>query len=215
MSDWSPGFLIFGLYGAFLTGVIGIRLKSPAIQEVKMVHRTVFLLLLIVGTPTILQFIFPSILPLFERNRDRVLSGELWRMVTALVFQDGGINGAIFNLVGLFFIGMIGETVWGSRRLFTIFWFGGVCSEIVGLFWQPIGAGNSIANLSIAASIVAWCIVNCRRLPVIVLAILTIGSYLGLFLLKDIHGAAGFIGLALGFGLLWWDKKHNQLPQIV
>jgi len=73
--------------------------------------------LIIVGIPTLAQFtVAPMLLENLERNWTVIARGQIWRLLTSLVVQDGGLVGAIFNLVALAVIGVAAEQVWGAKR---------------------------------------------------------------------------------------------------
>jgi hypothetical protein len=79
-----------------------------------------------------------------------------WRRsptVTSMVVQDGGLAGAIFNLVPLAMIGFAAEQAWGPMRWTVIALTGTVGVLLWGKIVQPVGAGNSVAVFSLAASI--------------------------------------------------------------
>jgi rhomboid protease GluP len=116
------------------------------------------LLMLAITVPTTLQFFFPIILQMFERDYARFLAGDWWRILTPLFVQDGGVSGSIFNLVSLLLVGIVAEKIWGSQRWLIIFFAGGILSEMIGFAWQPVGAGNSVANFGLAASIAVFCL---------------------------------------------------------
>src|SRR6185503_5326540 len=109
-----------GLYGAYLAGTFH-RIEQLNSQSQRSVPYGTLLLTLAIAIPTTLQFFFPSLLPLFERNYERFLAGDWWRLVTSLFVQDGGIAGSIFNLVSLILVGVVAERLWGSRRWLVIF----------------------------------------------------------------------------------------------
>ncbi len=165
-------------------------------------------LVALVAVPTALQFVIPWLLPLFERDRDLFVAGEWWRIVTALFVQDGGISGATFNVVSLALIASVAEAMEGGRKLLLLFVVGGVCSEVVALSWRPVGAGNSIANFSIAAAVIAWCLLGPRPWPIAIIASITVAADFALLMMRDIHGAAALIGFALGLMLVWQDRRQ-------
>jgi rhomboid protease GluP len=110
--------------------------------------------MMIVGIPTLVQFtVAPSLLEDLERNWTLIARGQVWRLFTSLVVQDGGAAGAIFNLVALAMIGFAAEQVWGPIRWAVIALTGALGGELWGKIVQPIGAGNSVAVFSLAASI--------------------------------------------------------------
>src|SRR5512147_2726565 len=166
-----PILYAFGLYSAYIAGFL-FRRTGPAGPRAFRTPQTTLFLLLLIAIPTTLQFFFPVLLPLFERNTARFLSGEWWRIITPIFFQDGGISGAIFNLVSLALVGFVAEQYWDSRNMLMIFFAGGIVGNLIGLAWQPIGAGNSGANFSLAASMALICLLRRPPRPVQVAALL-------------------------------------------
>jgi membrane associated rhomboid family serine protease len=90
----------------------------------------------------------PAILVLFQRDFTRFMHGEWWQLVTPLFVQDGGVPGTSFNMVSLLLVGILAEKLCGSLPVLLIFFIGGILGEIASLAWQPIGAGNSVANFA-------------------------------------------------------------------
>src|SRR6266498_652308 len=80
-------------------------------------------------------------LPVLAREPSLVERGQLWRAVTALFVQDGGVAGFFFNLVILLLIGAVAERRWGATRWLLAYLGGGMISEFLALAWQPHGAG--------------------------------------------------------------------------
>ena len=200
---------VIGLYGAYLAGTFYLR-EQPNPQPLRSVPYSTLLLTLAIAIPTTLQFFFPTLLPLLERNYERFLAGDWWRLVTSLFVQDGGVSGSIFNLVSLLFVGMIAERLWGGRRWLIIFFAGGILSQLVAFAWQPIGAGNSVANFSLAASVAAFCLTLDAPRVVKIAAALALGAGLILLFLKDIHGAAMLFGALIACFLLWFDRRSLE-----
>lgn len=191
-----------GLYSAYLAGFLHLRNRSDGSKPTPFrFPSTTLFLLLIVTIPTTLQFFFPTLLQLFQRDTARFMNGEWWRLITPLFFQDGGISGAISNLVGLALIGFVAEQYWGSRNTLILFFVGGLVGELVGLAWQPIGAGNSIANFSLAASVAVVCLLRRSPGPIQIAALLALGADLLLVLLQDVHGPAALTGAMLALVL--------------
>jgi hypothetical protein len=174
-------------------------------------HVTI-LLVALVAIPTSVQFVIPWLLPLFERDTHLFLAGEWWRIVSALFVQDGGISGAVFNVVSLGLVGSVAEAMEDGRPLFLLFVVGGVCSEVVALSWQPVGAGNSIANFSVAGGVIAWCLMRRRPWPIAAVALTTLAAHLALLAMLDIHGAAALIGFVLGLMLVWRGRRWRIRP---
>ena len=167
-------------------------------------------LLLAISIPTALQFFFPSLLQMFERDYTRFLAGDWWRVITPLFVQDGGISGSIFNLVTLLLIGTVAEKMWGSQRWPILFFAGGILSEIIAFVWQPVGAGNSVANFSLAASIAVLSLTLPTSRVVKVMAILALGAGMILLLLRDVHGPAMLFGALIALILIRLDGDRFQ-----
>ena len=53
----------------------------------------------------------------------------------------------------------------GRCRLLALFLGGGVCSEAIALSWKPVGAGNSVANFSVAGGVIVWCLTGLTMQP--------------------------------------------------
>src|SRR6185503_6165874 len=90
---------IIGLYSAFAAGSLLLRNRASVLQvrpETSQFPQTTALLLLAIAIPSVLQFLVPGVLSLFERNYGLFISGDWWRLITPLFVQDGGISGTIF-----------------------------------------------------------------------------------------------------------------------
>ena len=44
-----------------------------------------------------------------RRDAAALSDGQLWRLLTALLVQDGGVPGTVFNLLGLVLVGVAAE----------------------------------------------------------------------------------------------------------
>lgn len=204
MNRLLPVLYVLGLYSAFVAGSILLRNQPPVpgsnTRESRFPKMT-FLLLVTVAVPSTLQFLFPAILSTFQRDYVRFLSGDWWRLITPLSVQDGGIAGTIFNLAGLLLVGSVAERLWGGRSMLLIFFIGGILAEIAAFAWQPVGAGNSVGNFSLAASIAIAGLVRHPPRPVQIFALFALGADGVLLGLKDIHGAAAIVGAMLALVL--------------
>ena len=198
-----------GLYGAYLAGSLYLRTQSNN-QTERWVPYSTLLLTLAIAVPTTLQFFFPSLLQMFERDYTRFLAGDWWRVLTPLFVQDGGLSGSIFNLVSFVLVGTVAEKIWGSQRWLLIFFAGGILSELIAFAWQPIGAGNSVANFSLAASMAVMCLALPVSRVVKVMAILALGAGMILLFLRDIHGAAMLPGMLIALCLIRLDAHRFQ-----
>jgi membrane associated rhomboid family serine protease len=202
-----PILYTLGVYSAYIAGFLFLRARSIAARP----PRVSLLLWLLVAIPSTLQFFFPAMLALFQRDGARFMRGDWWRLVTSLVVQDGGIAGAIANLVALALIGALAEQFWNSKQLLLLFFAGGIAGQLAGFAWQPIGAGNSVANFGLAASIAIASLVRQPPRPVLFAALLALGADSVLLVLRDIHGAAALAGAIVAVLLLRARHGERQL----
>ena len=98
----------------------------------------------VTAVPSLLQFAFPAVLTSLQRT-PAIRDGQVWRLVTSLVVQDGGWFGAISNLFFLLLVGSLAELTI-RRWLWATCYLGcGLAAEAIAVAWQPTGGGNSIA----------------------------------------------------------------------
>jgi membrane associated rhomboid family serine protease len=207
-----------GIYGAFMAGSIHLRthsLQSTSQHKPTSIRspKATILLLFLVGIPSILQFFYPVMLDLFQRDLTRFVQGEWWRLVTPLFVQDGGLAGTLFNLVSLLLVGILAEQFWGSLPVLLIFFLGGFVGEIAGFAWQPVGAGNSVANFALAGSILTACLLRRPNRLVLSMTLLALSTYIVLVGLHDIHGPAAIAGMFLALVLSFLPQIKYEFPK--
>jgi membrane associated rhomboid family serine protease len=89
-----------------------------------------------------------------RRDAAALSDGQLWRLLTALLVQDGGVPGTVFNLLGLVLVGVAAERRLGARAWLAAYLAGGLTGEFVGWAgWQPIGGGNSVGVCGLAGAL--------------------------------------------------------------
>ena len=99
------------------------------------------------------QLAVPSLLADLERN-PAGLHGQWWRTFTSLFVQDGGVVGAMSNLLFLLALGTLAEQALPRSR-WLLYYFGiGVVGEFAGYLWQPVGGGNSVAICGLSGALV-------------------------------------------------------------
>jgi hypothetical protein len=76
---------------------------------------------------------------------------------------------------------------------------------------QPIGAGNSVAVFSLAASLAVLAVLRGGRVQR-VLGLISLGGAAALLIIGDIHGAAATIGAILG-AVFVKIPRSRHLPQ--
>ena len=129
------------------------------------------ILLSLTTTVTMLQFIIPEIIPALNRDRQAIISGEIWRFISPLFIQPMGIWQCVFN--GLFFISFlpIGEHLY-RRNILLIYFATGLVGQAINFYWETTpgglhtsGGGSSTALFGVAGSLVMYVLCNQRVFP--------------------------------------------------
>lgn len=106
----------------------------------------------ITAATSLLQMFAPEVLTVLQRT-PAIRDGEVWRIVTSLLVQDGGWFGTISNLLFLLAVGIAAELVLPRWLWLLCYLGGGIVGQLAGLFWQPVGAGNSVAVCGLAGAL--------------------------------------------------------------
>jgi len=177
---------------ALLGGDLARLLRRPPVAAVA--------LWLVVAIPSLLQFAFPSLLRALERDPDQIRQhGQWWRLFTSAVVQDGGVAGTVWNLVILAVVAVVAIRAWGSARGLIIFAVGVVGFNLATTYaWPSVGAGNSAATFTLAASVTGLAVVKARDRVTVLLAAVTAACAIVLLVLLDAHGIAMLGGLVIG-----------------
>jgi membrane associated rhomboid family serine protease len=163
-------------------------------------------LVVLVAAGWVAQLLRPVLLDEGMRETASVRAGEWWRLGTAIVLQDGGWIGAVFNLVALAVtVGLAGEVLAPLAGVL-VFLLGGIAANLLTvLTFGQAGAGSSMATMVL----LAVCVVVGLRNPswreaglVVVLVALAVV----LLLLRDQHGLALALGLVVG---AWMRRRHR------
>ncbi|WP_327089803.1 rhomboid family intramembrane serine protease [Nonomuraea sp. NBC_01738] len=114
--------------------------------------------LVVTAVPSLLQFALPWLEPALRRDPAAIRAGEWWRLITALVVQDGGPYGTLTNLAFLAVLGYVAERAIGPGRWLVLYASGAVAGELSGLLYGQAGAGNSIALCGLAGglAVLTW-----------------------------------------------------------
>ena len=103
---------------------------------------------------SIAALVAEPVLLALRRDAAALWDGQLWRLLTALLVQDGGVPGTVFNLLGLVLVGVAAERRLGARAWLAAYLTGGLTGELVGWAgWEPIGGGNSIGVCGLAGAL--------------------------------------------------------------
>lgn len=174
-------------------------------RRVPVVTAVVFVLVVV---PSLLQLtVAPGLYETLRRDRTAIAGGEVWRLVTSLVVQDGGWPGALFNLAALAVVGTLAERLWGPARWLVVAVTAQLLGGLWGLYAQPVGGGNSVVNFGLAASLAAAALLldagPRARVPAAVslLAAVALLAAVVLLAVRDIHGGAALAGAAAGAAL--------------
>jgi len=164
----------------------------------------VFTLALIGLTATItaLQFVYPALLPLFVRNPEMLRAGELWRVITPMFVQPGGISQCMANaflLIG--FMPMV-EKLYG-KGLLVIFLGAGLLSQVFLNFWLPYSGGSSSAAFGLIGALFCYLLRESKQalLPFVVLPVVGLLAGAMLAFARDGHGAGMWLGAVIAYAL--------------
>jgi hypothetical protein len=186
------------LFLAFAWGAEAIQLKNTRLRKPILTYSVCGFLL----STLVAQLIFPQLLLLFRRDASRIFAGDWWRIATALIFQDGGLVGGITNIVTLFWIGSVAEQVRSRWAWLFVGFAGALFAECSALWWQPLGAGNSVFTCSLAGSLLPWRPFSGVPALSMVLRVAAILLACSLVISHDLHGTSGVTGIVLGVLLI-------------
>ncbi|HEX4056824.1 MAG TPA: rhomboid family intramembrane serine protease [Galbitalea sp.] len=155
----------------------------------------------VIGVPSLLQFAVPAITASLARNPELTLhQGQWWRVFTAMLAQDGGLVAAIFNLLVVAGVALLGEWIWGRWRTVVLFLLPSIILNLLAIvFWDASGGGSSFASDGLLMSMCGLALVILRDVLAKVLAVIAILIGLALVVfLNDAHGVALLLGAAFG-----------------
>ena len=156
------------------------------------------ILTVLVGIPSLLQFAFPQITDALARRPELELHGQWWRVLTAVAAQDGGLEGAIFNLIVLAVVTFLGERAWGRWRMLVLFLAPSIALNLLAIVWNAPGGGSSFASDGLLLSMCALGILTRRTLLFWFGSMVPLAAAIVLVIANDAHGLAMLIGFGLG-----------------
>ena len=154
-------------------------------------------------------------------SRDNLLGGKVWTLVTAL-FLHADLEHLLGNMVFLFVFGNTLEKEFGATKTLTVFFFGGIVSFFLGIFFYAhstplIGASAAIFTLTAIAMLV-------KPLQFSFLFFMPLGLVAVIYFVYNVMAVhLGFggnvayvshvIGFLLGvpFGIAWSEKWAKNL----
>jgi membrane associated rhomboid family serine protease len=196
---------------ALLTPVVG-GIVSGRLQERRSTPGFPWLsagTVLLVAAMLALQLHYPVLLERLSRT-PALVEGEIWRAVTAIFVQDGGLAGGLFNLVLLLAIGPLAEARLGAGCWAITYFGGGVATEFLAIAWQPYGAGNSIACFALAGTLIITGAASRRGWLAIGSAVIATAAMFALLAARDIHGLGFLAGAAIGAVLVLHHRRAAQ-----
>jgi hypothetical protein len=159
-------------------------------------------LVVVIGIPSIGQYVgWPAAGDALRREPQLTLHhGEWWRVVTAVLAQDGGLVAAIFGLVVVAIAVTFSSWLQGPWLTLAIFLFCSIVLNVLAVGWGAVGGGTSFASDGVMVSILVWALVALRERVVVISAIIAIAGGVLLVVLNDAHGVAILLGAAIGAG---------------
>jgi rhomboid protease GluP len=162
---------------------------------------------------TAAQFIWPTVLETLCRDGPRFHSGQYWRLITPILVHDEGWRQIVFNFTAIAIIGSIVERIYGPWRWMLFYLAAGLAGEVAGYFWQPQGAGASVAGAGLLGALLIWLVARPRLpLPARLGGVFGLLAAATLTVLHDIHGPSilGGTALASEFAIRHWKSPVQQ-----
>jgi hypothetical protein len=180
--------------GTLVLGDLGPWLRRP--------RPVATALWLIVAVPSVVELAWHPIYEALARRPHEIRDGQVWRLLTSVTVQDGGLGGTIFNLVMLALIVTVAAHLWGPARTVALLVIGALLFNVLATFAYPSpGGGNSGATFFLATSITGLVLAGRRSWQAVVAAIVTLGAGVLLLGLLDAHSIPILAGLTAGVAL--------------
>ncbi len=188
--------VVLALFGQVAVRLLPPRRPSPPRRPFPLVATV---LTIAIGVPSLLQFAVPVVSEALRRDPGLTLQhGQWWRVLTSVMAQDGGIAGAVFNLVVVAGVTVLAEWIWGRWRTAVLFLLPSIVLNLLAIAWNQPGGGSSFASDGLLMSVCGLGLVVSGRAVVRVCAIAAMAIGLVLVALNDAHGVAILLGAALG-----------------
>ncbi len=170
--------------------------------------------LVIIGSTALvtgLQFVFPEVLTALRRNREALLAGEWWRMVTPLFVHAYGWWHACVNGVAAIIFCPLAERLYG-KRLWALYFIPGVVGQIFGYLWSPNTAGSSLGIAGVMGGLFTFVVLHRRDLSgsAQLFAMCGIAGAVALCFWRDIHGPPTVLGILLAGIMTIWEVANRE-----
>lgn len=168
---------------------------------------------LCVAIPSLVELVWHQIYDGLSRQPSDIKSGQVWRLLTSVAVQDGGVGGTVFNLVILLPIVILAAHLWGQPTTVLVFVAGVLLFNAFTTFVSPAsGGGNSALTFLIAAAVTGLVAVRLHTLPTLAAAGATLAAADVLFRLWDAHAVAILAGLLGGAALAAARPADDAAP---
>lgn len=152
--------------------------------------------------------------------------GEYWRMVTSM-FYHFGIEHLACNMLMLFFVGRLLEPIFGSLRLFVLYFMSGLVASGASLLYNGIiirerspfvfSAGASGAIYGLVGAFAVFFFIHRERFSkeekrwaVLALALILFGSIFDTGVGHEAHFGGFFAGIVIGVIYCFQRKRQQQ-----
>jgi rhomboid protease GluP len=191
-------------------GVLVMRARGKQFR-IPWVTLAIALVTMVVG---VLALFDPALLAAISRDRDALLAGEWWRIITPLFGQDSGGFGLIFNLAALLAFGTFIEVTFGWRMLLVTYFAAGLVSEAAAYTVLPDQgfAGNSVATVGLVGLLAVAA--AAQPFPLRLFGGFVLLGGLALLIGGDLHGVGFAVGALVGviYVLVGWAKTRPRRP---
>ncbi len=142
-----------------------INYQLDRYKEIKYSHLPITkTVIAITALVTTLQFIFPQIIPVLDRNKEALFAGEIWRLITPLFIQPMGIWQCVFNGVFLLIFMPVAEHFYGKKLIF-IYFVAGIAGQAANFYWNKGGGGSSTAIYGVIGALLVYMLLNRNAFP--------------------------------------------------
>ncbi len=145
------------------------RYKGPDIESGRLGLSMILLAITVVLTS--LQFIFPKVITMLNRDPEAVASGERWWLITSIFIQRSGIWQCVFQLVVLHIV-CAHRRVLYRRSVLLIFFGASLFGQVLILYWETtpgglgsVGGGSSTALFGIVGALLVYIAANQTSVP--------------------------------------------------
>jgi len=129
----------------------GMRLAPPVTLLLITANVVIFLVLVMKGALESRE----AIVLAGALSRERVLEGEVWRLVSAM-FLHGGFDHLIGNCIALYVLGVACEHAFGTAKVGVLYLLAGLGGSLLSILWSmgpSVGASGAIFGLMGAGSV--------------------------------------------------------------